>query len=563
MAQGAAGVFQRIFHAPGNPELPTLPDPNADKDGLEDLWTTGAAIVQQQFPQVVLDINAAAPGVANGFAQFYLDGLGGTPNPVDFGNITATKQAIVTAHNTFRFPVNITAVDVSQVSGVTLITPGLPIAVPSFGSIVFTFEADIFGDPSFDALVTFTHDEGEFTIRMIGRRVILFEIIPQRPIREQVTFGSDLMQSHDGSEQVMSWRTTPRSRVQYHVRFTDNKERTILYNQILGAGFLLQGVQLWFQARQLTSAAASVDTVLQIDTTGMEIAAADTLSIVLPDRTAFTVEVLSFTASDITLTAAVGVNLTADTFVMPIRFGYMQNNQQLATFATEAEDFRVTFDLIEYDNLAATVDPTYFDAHPVDGLPIPKQPLFFAGQARSAAIVSQASRLDGRTGTIFNARSEVIGRPTQEMLVHLNDFAETHAWREFLHAQRGSFGRFYVPTGTNDLPLFNDLSLGGNTIDIQPMGVTVLLGNVAPRRDVRVTVAGVSYDRRVTLAADNVTFETLTLDSVIPGGGTVPVDEVKVEWLSLVRMVGDSATFQHLYLGTADLRFSVRGVIEI
>jgi hypothetical protein len=562
MAQGAAGVFQRIATTPGNPELPVLPDPNDPKGLLNDLFVTGAGITQVAFPANVLSIFSAGPGVANGFAQAYLNGIGGTPNPIDFGNITATKQAIVTVHNTFRFPVDVTAVDVSGVSGVTLLTPGLPISVPSFGSIVFNFEASLVGDPSFDALVEFTTDEGNFSIRMIGRRVVLFETVPQRPIPEQLTFGSDIMQSVDGSEQVMSWRTTPRSRVTYVIRFTDNKARTSLYNQILGAGFLLQGVQLWFQARQLTSAALAVDTVLQIDTTGMEIAATDTLSIVLTDLSAITAEVDTFDATSITLTAAVGIPLPRDTFVMPIRFGYMQANQRLATFALNAEDLRVTFDLIEYDNIG-NVDPAFFDAHPVDGLPIPKQPLFFDGQSRGGRITSATDRLDSRTGQIFAARSEVLGRPRQDMLVHCPDFATTHAWRTFLHAQRGAWGRFYVPTGTNDLPLFNDLALGGNTIDIQPMGVTNLLGNVAPRRDVRVTVAGVSHDRRITLTADNVTFETLTLDSVIPGAGAVPPADVKIEWLSFVRLVGDSATFQHVTLGTSELRFSVRGVIEI
>lgn len=561
MAQGAAGIWQRLYTAPGNPQLPVLPNPADPKDGLADPFATVGSITQVRFAETVLEVLGAGPGIAKGFAQTYLNGLGGTPNPIDFGNITATKQAIVTAHNTYRFPVNITAVDVSLVSGVTLLAPGLPISVGSFGSIVFTFEAELLGDPTFDALVTFTHDQGSFQIRMIGRRVVLFDTIPQRPINEQVSFLSDIMQAHDGTEQVMTARTTPRSRVRYNMRLTDNKERTTLLNLVLGAGYLLQGVQLWFQAKQLTSAATAVDLTVQVDTTAMELVPGDTVSFVKTDKSTISAEVDSLTASSVTLIAAVGEILPADTFIMPVRFGYMINRQQVATFPNTAEDIGVSFDLIEYINIGA-IDPAYFDAHPVDGLPIPKHPLFFEGQARRGQIDSDAVRLDSRTGTMANARSAVLGRPGGAMLVHINSFAEQEAWRKFLHSRRGSWGRFYVPTGTNDLPLFNDLALGGSNIDIQPMGVTTLLGNVAPRRDVRVTVAGVSYDRRVTVATDNTTFETLTLDSVIPGAGAIPPADVKIEWLQLVRMVGDSATFRHLTLGTAELRFSVRGVIE-
>ena len=228
MAQGAAGNFQVITHLPGNPQLPVLPNPADPKTGLDDPFAILASITQLQFPDSVLAVLGAGPGVANGFAQVYLNGIGGTPNPVDFGNITANKQLTVTVHNTYRFPVSITAVDVSAVSGVTVLSPGLPIAVPSFDSIVFTFEAALLGDATFDAAVEFTHDLGSFSIRMIGRRVILFNTVPQRPIQEQVTFGTNVMKTQDGSEQVMSWRTTPRSRIAYHIRFTDDIERSTL-----------------------------------------------------------------------------------------------------------------------------------------------------------------------------------------------------------------------------------------------------------------------------------------------------------------------------------------------
>lgn len=567
MAQGAASPFQRLFHAPGNPQLPTLPNASDPKEGLlpvipKHAIATGG-INAPRFPETYLSQAAGAPGVARGFAQFYLNGIGGTPNPVEFGDITATKTRTVTVHNTYRDPVTISNVDTSGLglSGVTLLSPGFPIAIPAFSSQVFTFEATLAGDPAIDGEVVFTHDvPGSFTIRMTGRRVIIFRTIPQRPIVEQITFGTDVMDSHDGSEQTMTFRSTPRSIVQFDIRHTDNEERTGILNTILSAGYLLQGVQLWYQARQLTTAAAAVDAVIQVPTIALELAPGDTVAFVLPDKTTVEAEVLSLTASDITLTAAVGVLLPVRTLVMPIRFGFMENQQQIATFASNAEDLRIKFTLIEYDNIGA-VDPVYFDAHPVDGLPIPKAPLFFDGQSRSGSIRSDQTRLDGRTGQIIQARSQVIGRPGNAMLVHLPDFAAIDAWRKFLHSLRGSWGLFYVPSGTNDLPVVPaGFTLGGNTLDVPAMGVTAM-GNHAPRRDVRVTVAGVSYDRRINSWADNGATEQAILSDIIPGAGVVTPEEIKIEWLTLSRIIGDSATFKHTTLGVAELRFSIRGVI--
>ena len=560
MAQGAAGPFRALVHAPGNPQLPVLPGPLDPKTGLADPFTSGAGINAPRFESSYLEVLAGGPNIARGFAQTWLNGIGGAPNPVDFGDITAAKQRTVGVHNTYRNPVTVTAVDVSGVSGVTMLSPGLPVVLAAFSSQVFTFEATLAGDPTFDALVTFTHSEGSFTIRFIGRRVIIFNAIPQRPIAEQITFGTDIMDSHDGSEQAMAWRTTPRSIVQYDIRHTDDEERAALINQILGAGQLLHGVPLWFEARQVSAAAASVDITVQVPTVGMELLPGDTVSFVLPDKTTAEGEVLSLTASAITFTAAIGLALPLRTFVMPIRFGWQENQVAVATFPTAAEDLRVKFTLIEYDNIGA-VDPAYFDAHPFDGLPIPKAPLFFDGQSRGGSIRSDATRLDGRTGQITQARSQVIARPGQPVVVHLEDFAAMDAWRKFLHSIRGSWGLFYVPTGTNDLPVVpSGLALGSNNFDVPNIGLTSL-GNHAPRRDVRVTVPGGSYDRRITALADNGATENVTLDDTIPGVGTVLPENVKIEWLTLSRLVGDSATMKHTTLGVAELRFSIRGVI--
>ena len=61
---------------------------------------------------------------------------------------------------------------------------------------------------------------------------------------------------------------------------------------------------------------------------------------------------------------------------------------------------------------------------------------------------------------------------------------------------------------------------------------------------------------------DNGVIETVTIDGVIPGTGSVPAADVRVSWLTLSRLVGDVATFRHERLGKAELRFSIRGVIE-
>ena len=112
-----------------------------------------------------------------------------------------------------------------------------------------------------------------------------------------------------------------------------------------------------------------------------------------------------------------------------------------------------------------------------------------------------------------------------------------------------------------------DLTLGGNTLSIVNQGLEEVDTTQAPRRDLKITIAsGASagvYYRRITAVADAGPNETVTVDSVIPGAGTVPIADVKIEWLNLVRLENDTATFRHLRTGVAELRFRVQGVIDL
>lgn len=562
MADGAAGLFTLLSHSPGNPELPTLPNPSDPKDGFLAGPTTIAGVDGgERDDEVVLAINAAAPGVARGFAQTYLNQVGATPNPLDFGNVTSTRQRTITLHNTYRTSVDVTAVDLSALSGVSLISPGLPVTLEPFSSQVFTIEANVSGDTSFDDLAVFTTSAGTVSVRVLGRRVIIFDLVPQRGVVETITFLTDIIGAEQGTEQAMSTRSTPRSKLVYKTRITDPLERTRKVNKLLGSMHLPMAVQLWHEAKPLTIAALSTDTVLQVNTTGMELVAGDDVSIVLPDDTTIELEIDSLTASSITLSEAVGTDLPFGTQVMPLKIGRMLQRVNTKTYAVNASDIDITFNVIEYENIG-NVDPAYFDTHPVDSLPIVTAKPFFDGRTRAGVIISDTEILDDNTGQIDQTRSEVIAELIQDVLVYCDSHAEQHAWRTFLHSLRGSWGLFYIETAENDLPLNSAYSLGTTSFNVPPMGLASFINNVAPRRDIKVTIAGVDYYRRIDSVVDNVTFETVTMSSAIPGAGTVDPADFFCSWLTLSRVLNDVATFTHPYSGTAELRFKARSVID-
>ena len=565
MTDKGAFSFGVLELSPGNPQFPVLPT-GPLQGTIADPMLIGASLTFEKGIVVTLAERSATK--KNLFADWFLDTTWVSPVPVEFGNITATKTRQVILHNTRRSSVQLTAIDVSAIPGLTVISALPPIPIDSYSSITVTFEITTTGDAVIDDEVIFTVDGGEIFVRFTGRRLIIYNTLPQKPIKETIAFLTDRMIAVNGVEQVMELRQLPRSTIRLVERFTDNVRRSSQLNVINAAGFLRVGIQLWFQARELTAAAAAVDVIVQISTLDMEISIAQEMSFVTPAGIATNaLTVLSFDPTSITLESPVGIVLPLGTVGMPVKYGFIAPKGRISTWPINAEDVTLDFTIIEYRDIAA-LNLAYFDTHPLDPLlPVMIQPLFISGGNRPGLLEQTLDILDSRTGDIASRRNESLARPGLDVLVHLETLADQHAWRQFLYYVRGSWRPFYIPSGTNDLPLGVDFTLGGNTLQILNQGLEEVDTASAPRRDLKITIAsGASagdYIRRITDVTDAGPNETVTIDSVIPGAGTVPIADVKISWLYLVRIENDTATFRHLRTGNAELRFRVQGVIAL
>lgn len=556
MADKGAFSFGVLEYSPGNPQFPVLP--TGPLQGTRAEFFKAPGLTKERGAVIVLEEYSAPGNMA--FAEWYVGTTWVSPVPVEFGNITATKEREVTLHNTRRAAVQLTAIDVSAIPGLSVLSPGLPITLEAYSSVIVTFQVTTTGDPVINDDVLFTVDGGVIVVRFTGRRLIIFDTLPQKPISEKMSWITDRMISLNGTEQVMEIRQLPRSEIKLVQRFTDHVERTRQLNVINAAGFLRVGVQLWFEAREITQAATALDTVIQISTLDMEISTVQEVSFVTPAGVASeAITVLSFTPTAITLESAIGIELPLGSQGMPIKYGFLRSKGSTNTFAINAEDLTLSFNVIEYRDIAA-LNLAYFDTHHIDGLPIIIDPAFFDGSQRGGQIAQRLDVLDSRTGDIASRRKEPLARPRLPVLIHCESLADQFAWRQFLYFIRGSWGSFYIPTDFEDLILGVDLSLGGNTMSVVNVALSELQLS-APRRDLKIVVQGVVYYRRITVVIDAGATETVTLDSVIPGAGTVPIADVKISWLYQVRLEGDSATFRHLRLGQSELRFQTSGVI--
>jgi hypothetical protein len=96
------------------------------------------------------------------------------------------------------------------------------------------------------------------------------------------------------------------------------------------------------------------------------------------------------------------------------------------------------------------------------------------------------------------------------------------------------------------------------------MGVEAFLNAQAPYRDLRIQLDDGSVEyKRITDVTDNGNgTETITVDSVIGSAGFSEIADTMISFMRLCRIEGDTAQFTHLYLGEAQLRFTVRTAKE-
>lgn len=572
-----SGYGSLVYH-PGNPLLPTIPAPGDPATLFLDEFATLADTFFElpEYPQRPVDASGLPTTGAQGYADWYLNKIWATPVPIDFGDISDVKNFELTLYNTFRTTQQITDVDI-PVDGVDifgLTSPVLPIDLNSFGDEIVTVQADALGPNDFDDDITFTFGGGTFTVRTLGRRVLLLFAAAEAGAQEQLQFATNIMRSKDGTEQAFSLRLAPRSSIRYLFRMSEASDelRTRLRTILLGGGPNLSiGVQLWWEARRITSAALSSDVVINCDTSNMQIAIADNVVFTSPSLENTIAEVLSFTASTITLTQAIGTALPEGTHCIPVRYGrLMSGNARTSVAARGLEDLTVSI-TTEDDNDISSLSTEYFDLSPFEspGRPILKERCM-RGARMSGTIEREQQVIDSITGRVFISGSEPLGEESYQMHVWINSTPQLFAWREFLHYIRGDWGKFYMPSFQNDLPLFQDFTLGGNTFVIPEMGIAAMFTDsgvpYAPKRDLRiVTGDGEMYYRRITDVTDNGNgTETITLDSVVGSGSpdTSAIADTVISWLNLVRMDGDTARFNHTLIGQADLSFTLRTVKE-
>ena len=514
---------------------------------------------------------AGEEAVIAGFSDWYVDDLWVLPSPIVFGSIISTKQVVVSILNTFRYEERtLNSIDISALGvGVSVLNDPSPITLQPQQDLNVTFEAVIEGPPDINDDSAFIFDNVTVSVLTTGLRLILFWYQPQKPMEERLGWFTDIITTRDGLEQRDSLRTTPRQVLRMRIRLEDPDETASLRNILLAFRPFLFGVPIWPEQRQVTNVVAQPATVIPVDTNDVDHRDGGTIMIWEPvTRTFFEREILSFTASGITVTEATTVDITKDAFIIPVRFGYIVTEPSFSDYSVGVRETSFDFEMIDNVDLAFANQAALeaeFPVHPENSIPIFVEGGIMEGtgpQGRSTEM--EFVDLDGQIGL----RQFVVTHPLQSRLGQANaqfiDLVAVRRYRAFLHWLRGSWASFYTPTFHNDLPPKIDFVLDANTITIANIGLSTQVGIQEPHKSVMLVIpSGEQFFAEISSTAEvDVDTETITLVNPFSSlTDNVVASTAIISWLELVRIEGDTAALIHSWAsGEGAMKFTTRTI---
>ncbi len=486
------------------------------------------------------------------------------PKVIALGNLLSDQSVVVTVHNAFRGQSVDWLTFVNNTGSGTSVV-GLPTFADTIGpqdgrAITYNVDADT-GPAQVVSNMIFTFDvPSTVELPVSFTRLVVFPWQPQKPVREVLQSRTWIGEAIDGTEQRRKSRKNPRQLVEMVLRLTGRARQNAKAVLQDHQGRLF-GLPIWWEARQLSAAAAITDTVINVDTTDYADFRVGSLCIIWSANDHFEAqEIDSFTSTTITVASPLTRDYTAGALVMPLRTAFVSPALTTQQHPVNAEDFPANFVVTDNDsNLgSAAAFSTYNSKILLDDANI------IASGTLPNTLERRVQLIDSGTGR--QTRFSPWDRSKPGLVKSFVTQSRQALWeyRQLLHELNGMQISFYIPTFYKDMTPTSPLSSGSTNFQIENIGYTKHVQHRAPYNVIRVVETdGTTHIREITGEVEiSEDIEQLSVDSSWPS--TIAIADIeRIEYILLVRRATDSATLQHrTALGEADIQFPLKGLFE-
>jgi len=465
------------------------------------------------------------------FYDFY-NRIHSTITQLSLGNVLSEQTFAIEIWNAFLIDSILTDVLTTNLDGINL---DLPITLPQtftpLQSISGTISVSSTGIATIDGSFDLIFSTQVLSIDVSGQRVVLWPFAPQTNILESRKWLTDVIPSKAG-EQRLSLREIPRLLLGYTYKFREQKEYSLATSLAKTIAHIAAATPLWTDIVKVNNLVIG-QTVINVNTSYMELYP-DSLIVIWENYYTYEIkEILSMTASSITLKVALGSN-HANAVLMPVRIGYLGKGIDLVRGTSHKIESGITFEVVD-----TYVSPVWNYTETYQSLPVYTDRLTLL-DSLNERISRDMSTIDTDTGRQIQLNQEDYTRYNKVMEFISNSRKDLYTFRRFFDFLQGKFTMFWLPSGNYDIiPTTSTLTSGSSTI-------VVVSNNLSTYNQKYIRVSGniIAYFEILNVSDNLDGTETI---AITPSVGTTVSNITKIEYMQKIRLDTDSIEFAHSF----------------
>lgn len=480
------------------------------------------------------------------------------PSRLNMGNLLSNQSRSIEIANLFLTPQAITRITNNAGLGITLNNvPVLPDMLLPFDSFVLQLSVSTDGPPTINGTIDLSFTGApDISAPITGTRVTMFPWQPEVPITETLEWYTDVQISQSDDEQRSSVLLAPRRRLKMTIMQDDPVSWQRMHNVLFDWLPRVFGVPLWMEQRTLGTPAGTGNTVLNVDTTNGDFQAGGLVMVINVETgyfEAFQIDTLSTT--QINLTSQLVQGFSANDMCMPVRTAYANTQPAGSRFLNNLEQLNIEFLTLDNTDVGdATGQST------LNGVVLLDDPNVTDNQL-SETWSRNVTVIDNKSGRVFQSTLQDRSRMRTAKGWEVTNLADLWRIRRLLHSFRGSQKAFYIPSFRADFVVVQDIGGGATSFRVANVGYTQFVASRGPMNVVRLLMNdGTSIIRTITGSSEDGVQEVINVNSSF-SGTVISVASIKrAEFVWLMRIADDRATFVHSAAGAAKVSVNLLSV---
>ncbi|MCK4518091.1 hypothetical protein KAT92_04900 [Candidatus Babeliales bacterium] len=476
------------------------------------------------------------------------------PTKLDVGILPEKKTYDVEVWNSWFDNKTLNSVSHQNIDGISIASPAAPpLTFTPLQSLMYEYTIEREGSVEINANSIYDFGDEQPALSIIGSRAILFDFEPNwGRLIDRFEWKTDVLRAHSGKEQRIKRRGLPRRIYEYDLVVTDKQKRK-LEAIIWGRQSKNFMVPIWQDTGLISSGVAIGDLIVYVDTKNLSYEIGG-LAVLISGEKYEVVEIEAVNNDSILLKSALLNNWTSDTKIIPAFIARMSDNISLSRFNANVNYGIVSFKGEKSVNVPAlTGEPEYRGIQVLEKTAVwnPDPSV----QWTPAIDVIDFGGIIGVDDLTNNNESTL-----SMSLIAINRLELT--WlKQFFYSRQGKLKPLWLPSGSNDLVIFAQLSSASTSLIIEHSNYVAGYALSINKRDIRIELQDgtLFYRRIVDAVVINDSSEQLEIDS--PLGITIEIEDVSnISIMSLCRLDSDISELSWFKHNSASTNINFRTI---